>query len=93
MSPVSLRTFLSQLGSTKEAVAETLDRRGIRGEPKSYLDCPIAHAIERRWPKDVLIVRQDTISTGECANIMLPRPVRLFIKAFDRGLFPHLRSS
>jgi hypothetical protein len=93
--------LLNQLGSTPDAVAASLERAGVRGDPFLVSRCPIAqylHAVvgvEPRVGKIKVGLYRAVINRPRWWRpliVALPSPVRLFILGFDRGRFPALLS-
>jgi hypothetical protein len=93
--------LLDQLGSTPEAVGESLRRAGVRGDPFLVSRCPVArylHAVVGAEPNvgKIKVGLYKTVINGprwwRPMTIGLPLPVRLFVLGFDRGQFPELLS-
>jgi hypothetical protein len=95
----NVATLLNQLGGTPEAVADSLHRAGVRGDPFLVARCPVAqylHAVvggESRVGRIKVGLYNAVINTPhwwQPMTVALPSPVRLFVLGFDRGLFPQL---
>ena len=93
--------LLDQLGSTPEAVGESLHRAGVRGDPFLVSRCPVArylHAVVGAEPNvgKIKVGLYKAVINGprwwRPMTIGLPIPVRLFVLGFDRGQFPELLS-
>ncbi len=101
-----LTTALVDLGSTVDAVADTLLLHGVTGRRNNGGDCPITRWVKRQVPEvadlftcvapygvdNLWIDDQFMIGQvgGTSVAITLPVPVVDFITAFDRGAFPWL---
>lgn len=93
-TPKPISQLLSALGDTPEAVARTLEAKGIKGSRKNPHSCPIARYLRAEgWCVGVF----QTIgyakvpgSQGDMQSFPLPTPVTAFIEQFDSGLYPTL---
>ncbi len=88
--------LLAELGSTADQVAATLQARSVRGVRGAttfdnpvvrylYRSLDVSGLLEVRGGSELALVRQGTVFRLE-----LPAPVREFLDAFDRGLYPTL---
>jgi hypothetical protein len=87
-----LREALKALGTTREQVASTLDRLGIRGRRGDCRTCPVALYLTDVTGGHVLVDVLD-VRLGSPADhvlVMLPTPVRDFIDRFDQDYYPGL---
>ncbi len=102
----ALTTALVDLGSTSDAVADTLLLHGVTGLRYNGGDCPITRWIRRQLPDvahlfvcvapygtdNLWIDDQYIIGQvhGVAVAITLPNAVADFITDFDRGVYPRL---
>ncbi len=91
--------LLDQLGATPEAVADSLWREGVHGDPFLGTRCPIArylHAVVGGEPhvgKVKIGLYRAVINAPHWwwpVTVNLPLAVRMFVLGFDRGQFPAL---
>ncbi len=89
-------SLLTALGRTADEVAAALRAQGVRGVRGAttfdnpvvrhlYRNLDVSGLLEVRANSSLVLVRQGTVFRLE-----LPAPVREFLAAFDRGLYPHL---
>ncbi len=100
-----LTTALVDLGSTVDAVADTLLLYGVTGR-RNGGDCPVTRWVKRQVPEvahlftcvapygnDNLWIDQEFLIgqvDGAAVAFRLPEQVIDFIVDFDRGVYPHL---
>ena len=94
----SVREYMSRLGETSDAVAESLRRAGVRGIRKSSISCPLLVGIKRecRLPWGSPTAPKPGVVTYSDLQIMdppVPTPVAEFMKRFDEGEYPELALS
>jgi hypothetical protein len=94
----SIREFGESLGPTPDAVAAKLRAWGVRGIPKDSKRCAIACCLQAMIGIEEAVTgisvtdRSVHVSSahGLPMLIKLPKPVSVFIKAFDTGCYPEL---
>jgi len=87
-------TALKALGTSRVIVARRLKAMNCYGIPSDGSACPVAQYMKRktfrnRYPVVGLKFFQ-YIDTNYKVTIPLPRPVRMFVTAFDNKRFPSL---
>lgn len=95
----SIRWFSDSLGPTPAAVASSLESWGVRGTPRDSNGCAVARCMGAIIGADPSVatvsvtVRSVHVTHSGCRLPMivrLPKPVSLFIRAFDTGSYPDL---
>lgn len=101
-----LTTALVDLGSTVDAVADTLFMHGVTGRRNNGGDCPVTRWLKRQAPEVAHLFTcvaphgvdnlwlDDQFLIGQVGGasvaITVPTPVVDFISDFDRGVYPYL---
>jgi hypothetical protein len=95
----NVAVLLEQLGGTSDAVATSLQRAGVQGDPFLVSRCPLArylHAVVGIEPRvgKIKVGLYKAVINGprwwQPMTVDLPAPVRGFVVDFDRGRFPDL---
>lgn len=83
------------LGTSADAIAESLKIEGVTGEVKSPGSCALSAYIYKHFPDaevetggDILILDYSSADTGELHY--LPQAHRDFVQTFDQGGYPDL---
>lgn len=90
IATMSIADYLAALGSTADAVAETLRRLGITGRPRAVNHCPVANYLREHAGMAHPNVSPRAVTTRNEHVTYVPAPVAGFIRAFDLGYFPDL---
>ena len=89
-------SYLESLGSTPDEVARNLQSLGIRGLRRDCQTCPIANALELKFPQYGFSVAPDTVrvlsehDTMTLFSVETPHAVWGFILKFDMDGYPGL---
>lgn len=96
ITEASLAAKLRRLGSTPDAIAKELERRGFKGRRGSSCFCPVAMFLRRTTQG------ARSASVGHCTTTVLfgktdvsvnvPAAVADFVKRFDKGRYPFLEA-
>lgn len=94
-----IRLTLESLGADPDAVARTLNERGIRGRRSNGCNCPIAELLKRevletagQWGPHGYWVTTFHVDFPDGTQSPVPDPVGDFVEMFDAGRYPHLDS-
>lgn len=85
--------LLTDLGSTIQKVAATLQRLGITGTPGATCDCPVAKYLDGNGiPISYVSSMQVVYAEGDRFGVHVPRAVGDFIVDFDENpdIYPEL---
>jgi hypothetical protein len=93
-----LNEYLTALGTTSEAVAESLRKQGVKGLQRSIYKCPVLNALYKAvpnyWPGLRILGGplnyRATLNDDQIMDPVLPKPVVAFIRDFDEGKYPDL---
>lgn len=88
----AVATFLSEMGSTPDAIREYLRRAGVTGRREDLGGCPVAVALRARFPEAGPAVTVCTKCRVGPVYVETPPAVAAFIGAFDSGEYPELAS-
>lgn len=97
---VVIRVKLQLLGLTADEVADSLRVAGVKGKRVSTISCPVVTYLRRKLPGYAIYATQSVVDwapidspplSGIGETVMIPPPVRDFIKRFDLGDYPDLR--
>ena len=88
-------SYLESLGSTSDAVANSLRTMGIKGNRALCYSCPIATVLARQFPLYRFRVRPSTVGVmryncDPLFSVSTPRPIMDFIVQFDHGVHEEL---
>ena len=83
---------LESLGATKDKVAQSLNKLGIKGIPKRITYCPIAKYLNSKGYGDAQVCFDEVIIQGGNTIVEMPKACAEFVQAFDRDEFTELRS-
>jgi hypothetical protein len=84
--------LLNGLGGSSVEVAQTLLNKGSRGEIGDGLLCPIANYLREQGIEFQKVCSVEIWWEGE-VRLGVPKPVAIFIRAFDAGVYPELKAS
>lgn len=84
--------LLAALGTTPDALAQSLLARGIRGQPRHASRCPLAVYLRQEGVQDPHVHAEVLYWTsgGRERSAVLLEPVLGFLQALDRGAYPEL---
>lgn len=94
-----VRNLLEDLGDSPSEVARYLACLSVRGAPGNASDCAIAQLLRatvgvEHECRRVRVFRRSVVLTTDgilrWSVVRLPRPVRVFVSAFDAGAYPEL---
>jgi hypothetical protein len=95
----SIKRFSQSLGPDAAAVASALSQLGVHGVPRDSTRCALARYLS------VIVSTESSVNSVAVTDrsihvkrgrgrlpviVCLPRPVRIFIRAFDNGCYPEL---
>jgi hypothetical protein len=88
-----LDEMLGELGSTSDAVADTLRRAGFKGPRQEMTNCPVAKVVVS-VSADTVIITRPSSTDGEYGDYLtsteMPDPVAEFIQRFDSSIYSDL---
>lgn len=91
MTHEQIYAALEALGSTADAVAESLRAKGVRGWRAACCLCPLAEFINTLHPGGLGAgVNRNCFSLAGGLPKGLPRACREFVELMDRGRYPFL---
>lgn len=95
MTRVQARRALRDLGRTKDEVAKSLAKAGIRGVPGNHRCCAVARYLVERGLERVtvnagVVWRDGNGRRNEIAPVDIPVAVHRFVTAFDLREYPEL---
>ncbi|HEY3943552.1 MAG TPA: hypothetical protein VGL60_13885 [Acidimicrobiales bacterium] len=99
-----VRRLLAQLGDGRAEVAGALEAMGVRATPTSVRECAVARylgvvlgadprvrsCLVENTRVEVFTAPERTGRHNRPVRVRLPHPVRQFIRAFDRQMYPAL---
>lgn len=93
----AVEQFLANLGSSEQAVYETLKNRGIQGLRNISRQCPIARVLmqefnTKAYVTSVEVFMPDNMNSKPYGEVFVPttEAVMDFIDSFDAGNYPDL---
>jgi len=91
-----LRRLVDSLPATPDAIAELLVKEDCYGYRRSNGRCPLANYLKKHGVKNVVVgvytVFDDTSFFNFEIECKLPKQASEFIKQFDSGKYPELRT-
>jgi hypothetical protein len=90
---------LATLGAGPIEIAASLHAAGIRGHLRNPTHCPISIYLTHQLgagvgvvtsPEHLHITALHITALSDDAHLPTPLPTSLFVRAFDRGMYPHL---
>lgn len=81
---------LKELGSTSSEIADNLLKQDCKGERGAAGMCPIANFIRRKHDVDPRVTHYYCILGEDPREIPLPETIGVFVRNFDKMLFPQL---
>lgn len=89
---IAIYDALRRLGTDRNAVAQMLRARNIKGRRNAARSCPVANYLKGEFPDlDRIVVNTGTVIINSEARVSVPTPVHRFIMAFDSFSFSDLR--
>lgn len=94
ITKASLAAKLRRLGSTPDAIAKELERRGFKGLPCDSQFCPVAKFLSQTTQKakraSVGQVSATVFFQKTAIGVTVPRAVTEFVRRFDAREYPSL---
>ena len=96
----NVRQLLASLGRTSDTVSANLSAAGVVGTPRDPNGCAVSRYLGAVLGTEPSVVSVTTAATwvelattarlAPKVRVRLPRPVRMFVEAFDREQYPGL---
>lgn len=81
---------LDDLGTSIGQITDYMFTEGIRGEPGSVRQCPVAVLLSQRFPQSQWLVSRECVWSDVYGELTLPLVVSAWIDEFDNGSFVEL---